>query len=167
MRGFPWLSPFGLSRRTSVAVLIVIRPGVKINAVKSDALCADGNYRDVRSHFVVEAVLVHAEISRRVAQPDEARQECRWRIVLRKHRRLQFRVQSSLTSVSGDIMIETATEDRFRNRGRSGTYRLSSSKERPSSYASGTLERFGLSSRSRDHGAMNRGECTSRLLSQD
>jgi hypothetical protein len=67
-------------------VLIVIRPGVQINAVECDALSADGNRRDVRTHVVVEAVLVHTEISRRVAQSDEARQELHLRI-LKRHRR--------------------------------------------------------------------------------
>jgi hypothetical protein len=67
-------------------VLIVIRPGVQINAVEGDALRADGNRRDVRTHVVIEAVLVHAEVSRRVAQSNEARQELRLRI-LKGHRR--------------------------------------------------------------------------------
>jgi hypothetical protein len=67
-------------------VLIVIRPGVQINAIEGDALRADGNRRDVRTHVVVEAVLVHAEVSRRVTQPNEARQELRLRI-LKRHSR--------------------------------------------------------------------------------
>jgi hypothetical protein len=67
-------------------VLIVIRPGVQINAVEGDALGADGNHRDVRTHVVIEAILVHAEVSRRIAQTDEARQELRLRIV-KRHRR--------------------------------------------------------------------------------
>jgi hypothetical protein len=67
-------------------VLIVIRPGVQINAIEGDALRADGNRRDVRTHVVIEAVLVHAEVSRRVAQANEAWQELRLRI-LKRHRR--------------------------------------------------------------------------------
>jgi len=46
---------------------MVIRPGVQINTIEGDALRANWNDRDVRTHVVVEAVLVHAEISRRVA----------------------------------------------------------------------------------------------------
>jgi hypothetical protein len=67
-------------------VLIVIRPGVQINAIERDALSANRNCCDVRTHVVVEAVLVHAQVSRRVAQSNEARQEFRLRI-LKKHRR--------------------------------------------------------------------------------
>jgi hypothetical protein len=67
----------------------VIRPGVQINAVERDALRADGNDRDVRTHVVVEAVLVHAEVSRRVAQSDEARQELWLRSVHGRHRAAQ------------------------------------------------------------------------------
>jgi hypothetical protein len=55
----------------------VIRPGVQINAIESNALGADRNDRDVRSYVAVEAVLVHAEISRRIAQSDKAREERR------------------------------------------------------------------------------------------
>jgi hypothetical protein len=67
-------------------VLIVIRPGVQINAIKRDTLRADRNRRDVRTHVVIEAVLVHAEVSRRITQADEARQELHLRI-LKRHRR--------------------------------------------------------------------------------
>jgi hypothetical protein len=59
-------------------VLIVIRPGVQINAVERDALDTYGDRRDVRTHVMIEAVLVHAEVPRRVAQSDEARQELRF-----------------------------------------------------------------------------------------
>ena len=69
-------------------MLIVIRPGVQINAIEGDALRANRDDRDVRTHFMIEAVLVHAEVSRRVAQTDEARQELRFRIPRGKHRRL-------------------------------------------------------------------------------
>jgi hypothetical protein len=55
----------------------VIRPGVQINTIERDALRANWNDHDVRSHVMVETVLVHAEISRRVAQADEAGQELR------------------------------------------------------------------------------------------
>ena len=73
MLGFPWLVPFRLSRGTPVAVLILVRPSVEVNAIECDSLRADGNHRDVRAHVTVEAVLVHAEILRSVAQADEAR----------------------------------------------------------------------------------------------
>ena len=67
-------------------MLIVIRPGVQINAIERDALRADRNDRDVRTHVVIEAVLVHAEVFRRIAQSDEARQELRLRSVHGRHR---------------------------------------------------------------------------------
>ena len=54
-------------------MLIVIRPGVQINAIKRDALRADGNHCDVRSHVAIEAVLVHAQVQRRIAQANETR----------------------------------------------------------------------------------------------
>jgi hypothetical protein len=53
----------------------VIRPEVQINSVEGDSLGPNGNDRDMRAHFMIEAILVHAEISRCVAQADEARQE--------------------------------------------------------------------------------------------
>jgi hypothetical protein len=73
MLGFPWLFPFRLSRGTPVAVLIVVRPSVEVNAVECDALRADRNQRDVRSHVAIESVFVHAQILRRIAQANEPR----------------------------------------------------------------------------------------------
>ena len=73
MLGFPWLVPFRLSRGTPVAVLILVRPSVEVNAVECDALRADGNHWDVRTHVAIEAVLVHAQVLRRIAQANEAR----------------------------------------------------------------------------------------------
>jgi len=55
-----------------VAALIVIRPCIEVNAVEGDALNADADSEDAGAHFAVEAVLVHAEVSGRVAQADEA-----------------------------------------------------------------------------------------------
>ena len=64
-----------------VAALIVVRPCIEVNAVEGDALDADAQGEDARTHFPVEAVLVHAEIGRGVAHTDEAGQRCglRWR----------------------------------------------------------------------------------------
>ena len=56
-----------------VAALIVIRPCVEVNAVEGDSLNADAQGEDARTHFPVEAVLVHAEVGGSVAQTDEAR----------------------------------------------------------------------------------------------
>ena len=55
-----------------VAALIVVHPCIEVNAVKGDSLNADAEGEDLRAHFAVEAVLVHAEIGGGVAQSDEA-----------------------------------------------------------------------------------------------
>ena len=57
-----------------VAALIVVRPGIEVNAVEGDSLNADAQGEDARAHFAVEAVLVHAEIGGGVAHADEAGQ---------------------------------------------------------------------------------------------
>ncbi len=49
---------------------MVIRPLVEVNAVESDAVRADGDGDEERTHFVVEAVFVHAEVGRGVAETD-------------------------------------------------------------------------------------------------
>jgi hypothetical protein len=59
-----------------VAALILIRPRVEVNAVKSDSLNADAYGEHARTHFPIEAVLVHAEIPRCVPQTQEAGHEC-------------------------------------------------------------------------------------------
>ena len=69
-----------------VAALIVVRPCIEVNAVEGDSLDADAESEDAGAHFAVEAVLVHAEVSRRITQSNEAWQELRLRI-LKRHRR--------------------------------------------------------------------------------
>lgn len=49
---------------------MVIRPLVEVNAIEGDAVCADGDGDEERAHFVVEAVFVHAEVGRGVAEAD-------------------------------------------------------------------------------------------------
>ena len=58
----------------SVAALIVVGPGVEVKAVKSDPLGADWNHRKERTNLAIEAILVHSEIRRGVAQADKPRQ---------------------------------------------------------------------------------------------
>ena len=60
-----------------VAALIVVRPCVEVKAIEGDSPRADGDRREEGADFAVEAVFVHAEIGRGVAQADEAREE--WR----------------------------------------------------------------------------------------
>jgi hypothetical protein len=56
-----------------VAALIVVGPGIEVKTVESDSLCPDRNHGKKRTNLAIEAILVHAEIGGRVAQPDEAR----------------------------------------------------------------------------------------------
>ena len=51
----------------------MIHPGVQFKSVEGNALLADADYSEMRSHLGVEAVAVHAEIVRRVAETDQAR----------------------------------------------------------------------------------------------
>jgi len=50
-----------------VALDIVLRPGVEFKTIEGDALYADGNVHELRTHVPIEAVLVHAEIARRIS----------------------------------------------------------------------------------------------------
>ena len=60
-----------------VAALIVVGPGIEVKPVKGDPLGADRDRKEDGTNLTIEAILVHAEIRRRVAQPDEARQKRR------------------------------------------------------------------------------------------
>jgi len=50
----------------------VVRPGVQFKAIEGDPLSADRDYREEWPHLGVEAIGVHAQIARRIAQPIEA-----------------------------------------------------------------------------------------------
>ncbi|MCC7325858.1 MAG: hypothetical protein IT521_03530 [Burkholderiales bacterium] len=58
----------------ALAVSILVSPGVKVKPIEGDALLTDRDVDKVWPHLRVEAVLVHAEIARRVAEANEARQ---------------------------------------------------------------------------------------------
>ena len=58
-----------------VATLILVRPGIEVKPVKGDALGADRDGENKRANFAIEAVLVHAEVGRGIAQPNKARGE--------------------------------------------------------------------------------------------
>jgi hypothetical protein len=47
-------------------------PGVQFKSVERNALRADRNLCDVAADLRVEAVAVHAEVARRIAESDEA-----------------------------------------------------------------------------------------------
>jgi hypothetical protein len=51
---------------------MVIGPGIQVKAVEGDPLRSDWNDGHARAHLSVEAVLVHAEVRRRISQTDEA-----------------------------------------------------------------------------------------------
>ena len=61
-----------------VAALIVVGPGVEVKAVKSDPLRSNWNHGKQRSDLAIEAILVHSEIRRGVAQADKSRQKRRY-----------------------------------------------------------------------------------------
>ena len=61
-----------------VAALIVVGPGIKVKPVESDPLRADWNHGKQRTNLAIEAILVHSEIRRRVAQADKTRQKRRY-----------------------------------------------------------------------------------------
>ena len=56
-----------------VATLIVVRPRIEVKAIKGDSLDADWNGRKMRADVAIEAIFVHAEVGRAIAQSDEAR----------------------------------------------------------------------------------------------
>jgi hypothetical protein len=60
-----------------VAALIVVGPGIEVKPVKGDPVRADRNRGEKRTNIAIEAIFVHAEIRRGVAQADETRQERR------------------------------------------------------------------------------------------
>ena len=60
-----------------VAALIVVGPGIEVKPVEGDPLRADRNRGEQRTNSAIEAIFVHAEIRRGVAQADETRQERR------------------------------------------------------------------------------------------
>ena len=43
-----------------------IGPRVQVNTVKGDTLRANSNNGDVRPDFAIEAILVHAQVARRI-----------------------------------------------------------------------------------------------------
>jgi hypothetical protein len=56
-----------------VAALIVVGPGIKVKPVESDPLRTDWDYGEARANVAIEAIFIHAEIGRGVAQSDETR----------------------------------------------------------------------------------------------
>jgi len=49
----------------------LIYPGIQFKAVKGNALLSDAYFSQIRSYLGIKAVSVHAQISGRIAKPDE------------------------------------------------------------------------------------------------
>jgi hypothetical protein len=62
-----------MSHRDTVAALIFLGGGFHFKAIESAALHADTDLRQARTNLAIEAILVHAEETGRIAQTDEAR----------------------------------------------------------------------------------------------
>jgi hypothetical protein len=60
-----------------VAALIVVGPGIEVKPVEGDPVRADWNHGKQRTNLAIEAILVHSEIRRRIAQADKTRQKRR------------------------------------------------------------------------------------------
>jgi hypothetical protein len=56
-----------------VAALIVVGPGIEVKPVKGDPLGADWDRGEERTNLAIEAIFVHPEVRRGVAQSNEAR----------------------------------------------------------------------------------------------
>jgi len=61
-----------LSRGTTVALDIVIGPGVEVKAVEGDSLFAYRDHHNAWPDFPIESVLVHAKVRRRIPKTDES-----------------------------------------------------------------------------------------------
>ena len=60
---------------TPVAGFILLHPGVQFKAVERDALSTNRDFGDVRPDFDIESIAVHAEVARRIAEPEQPRGE--------------------------------------------------------------------------------------------
>ena len=53
----------------------MVNPGVQFQAIKGDALATDGDLRQTGPDLGIEAIAVHAEIARGVAEAKQPREE--------------------------------------------------------------------------------------------
>ena len=54
---------------------MLVDPGVEVKAVERHPLRSDRNDHHARAHFPIEAVLIHAEILRRISQAEQSRRK--------------------------------------------------------------------------------------------
>ena len=82
-----------MSHRDTVAALIFLGGGFHFKAVERAALDADPDLGQARTHLAIEAILIHAEETGRVAQTDKARgrRHADFNIHRRPVRNLRFR----------------------------------------------------------------------------
>ena len=66
----------------------MVDPGIQFKPVERDALATNRDLSEMRPDFRVEAVSVHAEVARRIPEPEEPRGESRWFIRFEVHARL-------------------------------------------------------------------------------
>src|ERR1700722_3314027 len=62
-----------MSHRDTVAALIFLGGGFHFKAIEGATLGSDPDLGQARTNLAIEAILVHAEETGRVAQPDKAR----------------------------------------------------------------------------------------------
>jgi hypothetical protein len=58
-----------------VAALILVCPAIEVKAIKGHSLHADGKVDECGTDFPIEAVLIHTQVPRRIAQADESRRD--------------------------------------------------------------------------------------------
>jgi len=67
-----------------VAALIVVCPAIEVKAIEGHSLHAYGKVDECGAHLPIEAVFVHAEVARGIAEPDESRHERDRRAVMER-----------------------------------------------------------------------------------
>ena len=92
-----------MSHRDTVAALIFLGSSFHFKAIEGAALGADPDLRQMRTHLAIEAILVHAEETGRVAQTDKARGH--WHADFNYHRRpvRTLRFRSFRAELSRDV----------------------------------------------------------------
>ena len=49
----------------------MLHPGVQFKPVEGDALFADADFDEIRPYLGIEAVAIHAEVARRIAEANQ------------------------------------------------------------------------------------------------
>ncbi len=106
-----------MSHRDTVAALIFLGGGFHFKAIEGAALGSNADLGQARTHLAIEAILVHAKETGRVAQTDEARGQ--WHTNFNNHRRpvraLRFRSCRVELSREGDYLrLMQQTQSEFR-----------------------------------------------------